>query len=370
MFFRIHSDGLRVPVDLAGHYAGPVTTSCWVIGGGPSLAAAPCDRIQLSPVPKFAVNLCGYGRIRPDLWTAYDPTVRFHRTTYLDASILKLLPARRATDVVPGTTFKVGDCPNTVFFERDGQRGFHDFPNCPATGDSDPRIVDWQDSLVQAIDLAWRLGFRRLLLIGCDMHVRPPEEHIRAAALAGVRYQPEELLRNFYDRCRGAGIEPDKLTAADAIQPYHFDETKSLAAAMQTDFHYFRVAQYLRLSRRAMALAGLQLVSATPNSRLNAFFPYRPVDELLDDIVDEIGDPGRETTRGQYNRRADSINEPGYGMKDFRPHNWASASRSVPGSRRPGPASGSDERLKIRCDRLQAALDELPDVEVPLEEAG
>lgn len=364
MFFRVHSDGLRTPVDLCGHFAGPVSTACWLVGGGPSLRDAPCDRIQLSPVPKFAVNLCGFGRIRPDLWTAYDPTVRFHRSTYLDASVLKLLPTRRATDVVPGTNYKVGDCPNTVFFERDGQRGFHDFPPRQAPSNGQSRIVDWQDSLVQAIELAWRLGFRRLFLVGCDMHVRPPEEHLRRAELAGVRYQPEEQLRGFYDRCRTAGLDPADLARAEAIQPYHFDETKSLAAAIQTDFHYFRVVQYLRLSRRAMALAGLELISATPGSRLNPFFPYRPIDDLLDQIANEIGDAGRETTRGQYGRRADAA---GAGMKDFRPHNW---DRSVK-PRLPTTSSSpvGEERLNpVR--RLHDALDELPEIEVPLEEAG
>src|SRR5436190_10365851 len=116
MFFRIHADGVRTAIDLRGHFAGPVRSTCWIIGGGPSLREAPCDRVQLSPVPKFAVNLCGFGLIRPNIWTAYDPTVRFHRSTFLDGSILKLLPARRATDIVPGTAHKVGDCPNTLFF--------------------------------------------------------------------------------------------------------------------------------------------------------------------------------------------------------------------------------------------------------------
>ena len=194
MFFRIHTDGVRTPVDLRNHFAGPMASTCWIVGGGPSLEQAPCDRIQLSPVPRFSMNLCGFGRIRPDLWTAYDPTIRFHRTTFLNAAILKLLPARRARDVVPGTTYKVGDCPNTLFFERDGQCGFHNFLCTPAERAA-PRVVDWQDSFIQAVSLAWWLGFRRLLLVGCDMHVRPPEEHIAAAAARGVTYESEELLR-------------------------------------------------------------------------------------------------------------------------------------------------------------------------------
>jgi hypothetical protein len=363
MFFRIHADGVRTGVDLRHHFAGPVRTTCWIIGGGPSLSELPCDRIQLSPVPKLAVNLCGFGLLRPNIWTAYDPTVRFHRSTFLDASILKLLPSRRATDVVPGTTYKVGDCPNTLFFDRDGQRGFHDFLSFDGPVPDCSGIVDWQDSLVQAIDLAWRLGFRKLVLIGCDMHVRPPAEHIRQAALRGVRYQPEELLRGFYDRCRAAGLDPARLELDDPIAPYHFDETKSLAAAQQTDFHYFRVAQYLRLSRRAMALAGLELISATPGSRLNTFFPYRPVDVLLDEINEEVGNPACEATRGQYGRRQEPESQAGSLMRDFRPHNWPQGARAT------APPAHSDAAGMLKREaRLEAALDELPEIEVPLME--
>jgi len=368
MFFRIHSDGARTSVDLRNHYAGAVRSSCWIVGGGPSLRGMPCDRIQLSPVPKFAVNLCGFGLIRPDIWTAYDPTTRFHRSTYLDGSILKLLPSRRATDLVPGTMHKVGDCPSTLFFERDGQRGFHNVLGNDPAREEDPAVVDWQDSLVQAIDLAWRLGFRRLLLVGADMHVRPPEEHIRRAALSGVVYQPEELLRGFYDRCREANLDPASLEAEEAIAPYHFDETKSLAAAQQTDFHYYRVVQYLRLSLRAMSLAGLELISATPASRLNAFFAYQPVDDLLEEIADEIGRPARETTRGQYSRRSENGGHPGVPMKDFRPHNWGPAPRA--NITRHAPVSDPSTARQRREARLAAAIEDLPEIEVPLQEEG
>ncbi|QDT52165.1 hypothetical protein Pan44_01740 [Caulifigura coniformis] len=368
MFYRIHSDGLRMAVDLRHHYAGTGRATCWIIGGGPSLRAMPCDRIQLSPVPKFAVNLCGFGLIRPDIWTAYDPTARFHRSTYLDGSVLKLLPSRRATDLVPGTTHKVGDCPSTLFFERDGQRGFHNFLGDETTREENPGIADWQDSLVQAIDLAWRLGFRRLFLVGCDMHIGPPEKHVRRAGLGGVRYQPEELLRGFYDRCREAGLDPASLEADEPIAPYHFDETKSLAAALQTDFHYYRVVQYLRLSRRAMSLAGLELISATPSSRLNAFFPYRPVDDLLDDIADEIGHPAREATRGQYSKRNEMGAPPGAPMKDFRPHNWGPAPRAA--TTRANVVGRRSTAQLHREVRLTAAIEDLPEIEVPLQEEG
>jgi len=365
VFFRIETDGTRTPVELRGRFAGPARTPCWIIGGGPSLAAISCDEIERSPVAKLSVNLCGAGLIRPTIWTAYDPTCRFHRSIYLDASILKLLPSRRAMDLVPDSSFKVCESPNLVFFEREPQRGFHDFP--PSAKNS-AAVVDWQDSLIQAIELAWWLGFRDLYLVGCELRMRPEPEHVALAAGKGLRYEPGELLKSFYDRCRSAGLAAETLERAAASKPYHFDETKSLAAAIQTDWHYFRVVQYLRLSRRAMSLAGLELISVTPGSRLNDFFPFRQADDVVDELLRRVGDPRTETTRGRYSQEKPSTCGIGP-MRDFKPHNWPAGARS------PTPAGkadleGGDRVRTAGIERVRAALDELPEIAVAIDEVG
>jgi hypothetical protein len=111
-----------------------------------------------------------------------------------------------------------------------------------------------------------------------------------------------------------------------------------------------------------MTLAGLELISATPGSRLNAFFPYRPVEELLDDLTEEIGNPASEMTRGQYSRRIEPTASAL--MRDFRPHNWPQGQRV--GASRP-QASSEPATATTRAARLRAA-DELLEVEVPLRE--
>lgn len=360
MFFRIETDGLRIPVAFRGHFSGPGRTACWIIGGGPSLADLDCDAIQESPAAKFSVNLCGTGLIRPNLWTAYDPTCRFHRSTYLDPAVLKLLPARRAMDLVPDSTFKVCECPNLVFFDREPQRGFHDFPPSRDPAGTEA-VADWQDSLIQAIELAWWLGFRDLFLVGCELQVRPEPEHLRLAASRGVVELPGEPLKSFIQRCRKTGLTDEELESAAMPRPYHFDETKTLAAVLQTDWHYFRIVQSLRLSRRAMALAGLEILSATPGSRLNAFFPYRPVEELVADLHRRVGNPRAETTRGRYARDRAPGGEVAP-MRDFKPHNWpASAKISTP---RKTEADSPSRRPTT------VAMDDLPEVLVGLEEVG
>ncbi len=358
----MHTDGTRSPVDLRELFAGAVRTGCWIIGGGPSLASLPCASIAASPSPKFGINLAGSGLLRPTLWTSYDPSCRFHRSVYLDASILKFVHARRAMDLAPETTFKVCECPGTLFFERDPQRGFADLLSPAHTG-----IIDWNDSLLQAIDIAYRLGFRVLYLAGCDMFVAPSAGQMACARRQGIEYIEREPLDRFFGRCAEAGVDRSELERAGAPPQYHFDEVKPLSAAIQTDLHYFRVAQYLRLARRSIALAGVELISATPNSRLNDYIPYRSADSILKQLAEDVGTPQSEPTRGRYTALAPRSPAGLGAMKDYRPHHWGKG--HIP-EVRPAAADRHPSDPAAPRERLRAAVEQLPEIHVNLAEQG
>jgi len=367
MFYRIATDGTQTRLPLEGAFSGPTRTGCWIIGGGPSLSTLPTDRIAASSLSKFSMNLAGHGLLRPNFWTAYDPTSRFQKSTYLDASIMKFIPRGRAMDVVPGTTGKVCDSPNTVFFDRDQSVGFHDFlsPSATAPTQESPvrsgAITDWQDTLIQAIHVASAMGFRTLYLAGCDMHISPSPEWMEQAKAVGVAHQPRELLRDFHQRCVERGLVMTDSGDAGSTRQYHFDESKPLAAAIQTDLHYFRVAQYLRLSRRALTLAGMELISVTPGSRLNDYFPYVPVETILKNIVEEIGDPDQEPTRGLYTEQLLRTPEGLGPMRDYKPHHWQKVA-PVPRSTTPvGPS---------RHERLAQVVARVRDIPVSIREEG
>jgi len=371
MFYRLNTDGTRRQVELGELFAGPIRTACWIVGGGPSLCDLPCEAIARSPVAKLGINLGGTRLIRPNFWTSYDPSARFHRSVYLDGSILKFVHARRAMDLVPETTFKVCDCPGVLCFDRDAQRGFADFlAPCPAG------IVDWNDTFVQAIELAYRLGFRVLYLAGCDFQVRPSPAQLERARAGGVERARGELLEAFFERCSAAGIRRAELERLDAPTQYHFDECKPLAAAIQTDLHYFRTAQYLRLSRRALSLAGVELVSVTPDSRLNDYFPYRPVTDVLAEIGAAVGRPDEEPTRGLYTQVGTRALEGLGPMRDLKPHHWKRKGEAPPGG---GPErlaeqvsrSDSDRRTRaVVGRRVRAMIDLVPETPVAIDEVG
>ena len=355
-FYRRTTDGRRIPASLAGSYAGPASAACWILGGGPSLGKLPIDLIQSTPVPKFSINLAGTGLIRPQFWTSYDPTERFHRSIYLDPGITKFVHECRAMDLVPETTFKVCDCPSTYLFERNRETGFADFPS---TGES---ITDWQDSLVQAIEIAYRLGFRELYLAGCEMFVAPSTRLLCEVGQRNIVYEPRMLLGDFFKRCRDAGWTEEQLEQLSTAPQYHFDESKSLQAAIATDFHYFRVSQYLRLSRRSMALAGLKLVSATPGSRLNDDFPWEPVEATCERLAQQNGDPRSESARQRYSGKLDRRPRGLGPMRDFRPHFWPAPSAP------PSPKQQQENQEPPPAHKR--AIENLPEIPVELDEAG
>lgn len=367
-FFRLATDRARREVDLEGAFAGPRASACWLIGGGPSLERLPVADIAASGVPTMAVNLAGTRLLRPTFWTAYDPTARFLKSIYLDAGVMKFLPRTRGMDLVPGTTFKVCDCPNAYFFERDAVRGYADAFSPTATG-----ILDWRDTLVQAIDVLYRLGFRTIYLAGCEMAVRPSPAQIRRAADYGVNYVPRERLRDFVRRCEEAGLSAAALDDLSVARPYHFDEWKPLPAAAATDEHYFRIVQSLRLSRRALSLAGVQLVSVTPHSRLNDFFPYRPVRRVLREIAQTVGDLRSEPVTGLYRQAVSRHRDPLTPMRDF-PAPARKTVEQKPNDAQPQVVQrqdADDPDLLVECEQLQRADVDRGNVEPPfLREEG
>jgi hypothetical protein len=372
VFYRLSTDGIGQKVALEGTFSGPRPTPCWLIGGGKSLTSELAEEIVRTPVPRMCINLAGTGLLRPNLWTAYDPSTRFHRTVYLDPGIMKFVHRRRAMDLVPETTYKVCDCPQTYFFDREGRRGFGDFLSFQHQG-----IVDWADSMVQGIDILYRLGFRRIYLAGCEMRVRPGVEHLRSAEAKGIDYHETELLSEFLKRCRKAGLTDETLENAGEIPVYHFDEKKTLRAAANTDLHYFRVSQAMRLSRRSMALAGLELISVTPGSRLNDYFRYAPIEQASLEIFNEIGDPASENVSGRYRLTGPRM-QSGLGpMRDIKPHRWDETRDHPVGTKRAEERADRDSNSSVDQQRtvsrkrlVREELEIIGENELMMEEEG
>ncbi|MCC7422017.1 MAG: hypothetical protein IT428_17195 [Planctomycetaceae bacterium] len=345
LFFRASADGTTTDATatLENLYGGTDPTACWLVGSGPSLLAAPTEKIAASSAVKIGVNFSGRGpdgtppRLIPDIWTSFDPTPRFHKSVFLNPRIIKFLKSDKIKDLVPGTTVKACDCPATYFF-RNEHRGYSDFLK-----PSSDRILNALDSFLQAFDIGFRLGFRTFFCVGTELIIRPSEAQIELARSRGVDYSETEgvlvkrdnvpefrsdRLSDFVDECvrafgnndRKATIE--KLQACRRESQYSFSENKPLAAAINADGHYWERVQYLRLARRCLSLHGVRLISCTPGSRLNAWFPYRSATDVCFDLRSRCGAEDLEQTVGRYSGETGPERSSLPFHKDVQPYGW------------------------------------------------
>jgi len=379
-FFRMSADGKETPVDIDNECLSALKSTCWLIGSGPSLTEEVAETINASQLPKFCMNLAGNAKdgraplVIPDYWTAYDPTVRFPAEIYLNPRIRKFVVKGRRMDLLRGLPIKVCECPNVYFFERE-YRDFSDILRPESA-----KVLDCQDTMMQAIDIAYRLGYRSLLLAGTEMAVFPSAEQIEVAKQHGVTYDEDRmatitadgralpLLRDFHSACKESkATRPDveggghddgtRSLILDVQKPdlYAFSESKPWQTVLSCDEHYYRVSQWLRLARPCFSAMGLEIVSCTPRSRLNWYFSY--VEPRLSNLLDGCNIKiEKSSTAGHYDDSQDLWKNQ-MPMIDYPPH-------------------GQDKddlgfHKKTYNDRLKAfaqKLDELPDVPLELDE--
>lgn len=331
LFYRQTTDGKKTDCTAAlkDAYGGTSRTSAWIIGAGPSLHnLTPQQRqaINNSCAARFTMNYAGRGTdgqgwlIKPTHWTTFDPTPSFSSLIFHDPSIQKFLRSGREMDLVPYGSEKLCDCPNLYFLES-GHKEYASF--------LDPRsdkLNHSLDSFIQTIDLAVHLGFRRLYLIGTEMIVRPSKAQAEWAKSLGVDYDEEssvtvvekknnegvkteeyesDLLFDFFKMVMQKGKlkdseAEDKLQELDREGQYSFSERKRFRAACSSDKHYWERTQHLRLARRSIASNGISLISCTPRSRLNHYFPTMEVKDVIASLRMQYGDAEDEKTVGKY----------------------------------------------------------------------
>lgn len=319
LFFRTNTDKTQLDCTAVfrNAYAGTQPSACWIIGAGPSLKSLPVpslEAIQQSPAGRMAVNMAGRGDdgagwlLKPTHWTCYDQTARFSRSVFNDPSITKFVRASRATDLIPDGTEKICDCPSTYFVESEFRKyGTFVDPHANAVNDS-------LDSFVQAVDIAFLLGFRELYLIGTEMRICPSKAQIALAESHDVTYpvvMPDKRVSDrllhfaeaFADK-RGIELKNAcaELEAVDREDQYAFPEWKPFSDAVRCDTHYYDRVQYLRLARKTFAMNGLRIVSCTPGSRLNHWFPFEAVEDVCARLLSQHGDPKAEPCEGRYTR--------------------------------------------------------------------
>lgn len=314
LFYRQSTDGKKIDAShLCNSYAGIEPTPVWILGSSDTLTQEETDFINESDIPVFGMNYSGRGKedgrwkIKPDFWTAFDNTPRFHKSIFLDPSIMKFVREMRHLDLIPETNHKLCDAPNTYFFPNEN-RDYSSF-----FSEEHQTINHSLDSFIQALDIAYRLGFRTFYCVNTELKITPSEAQIELAKSHGVEYEnglvhriePKErivngklqnyvedywsdLLIDFVRECLKNQVATsedklyEKLESMDRENQYSFNEQKSFQAAVQSDSHYWERVQYLRLARKNMSLKGINLYTCSGTSRLSPWFSHVSVQSVCE----------------------------------------------------------------------------------------
>lgn len=230
MFYRRLNDELFTAADLTGAYE---RSPIFILGGSPCLKTLPLDKLQESRLPTLALNNVVYSYPNPTMWLTADKPACYASHFFDRPDIIKFAYMNYRDDVVPATGRPFKDHPMMLFFtavEAITEECF--FENVPAFG-------WWKSVFPLALQLAWRLGSRRIYLVGCSF-----------MSGADRHYAWDAKLNRFQVMWSQATYNTD-VERLKRLKPY-FDK------------HQF------------------QIFSCTPNSRANEIFPRVNLSDAID----------------------------------------------------------------------------------------
>lgn len=223
----------------------------FLIAGGPSIRTTDLDQLGQRGLMTMAVNQVAATHVRPDIWVTVDPPGHFHELAWRDPRIIKLCrfdrmnsELRRATDrwkdnggrFFDPTGITPRSLPNTYIF-RPGGMGSEvgdfltspEIPWCVTTPTSPRRKRETRSVMLAALSLAYRLGFRRVYLVGTDFKM-------------------------------------------DTARPYAFDQQKDQTACEFNNNSYGALgAVFQKLEAEQFRPNGFRVFNCTPGSELHAF---------------------------------------------------------------------------------------------------
>lgn len=297
VFTRRMPDKFHLSADvLLGSYSSVQRSACVILGSGPSAAEVNKEVLEEwanGIVAPFGINWGGYlntekgYRPYPAIWTSYDPCSRFDTSVFLDPSVVKFIREDRADEYLAGERIQAHECPNTWFFKPEKKGYINYFGEGP--------IIDARDSMLQAIDIAIRLGFKDIYLSGCDLHYKLNDAQVEYLR----KYQPDyhncdpenglwdvlktvEKSKKFIEDYPDEGKRMQKLietlSEMGMGEIYSFGNAGcDFGKAIHVDQHSRKVATRLRLARRCLDRLGVSIKLIAPQSgmesRLSLYFP-------------------------------------------------------------------------------------------------
>ncbi len=246
MFYRYTQAGARIPVDLDGLYQGE---SLFLLGGSPTLKDLPLDLLKQDGVITMGMNNVP-SVFKPNLWVCADKPLCFSPHIHAAPEITKFTMISRRDLKVPGTDRKLRQFPNYFFFGATEKHfTFKNF--------LDPMrdLAWWRSVFPIALQLAYRLGFARVFLVGCGFTMN-----------------------------------------TDPGKQYAWDTNLSKEEAQYSGNTYSRDLSRIRSLLPAFQAKKFYLVSCTPGSAAHTMIPYVPLEDAVSQVLAEKPAPADTTT--------------------------------------------------------------------------
>lgn len=238
--------------------------SVFLIAGGPSFVALDHSLLWQPGALTMGLNN-SVKTFRPQLWVCVDEPDQFIRSIWLDPAIMKFVPLGHAakqvfnSDEWKFTDWRVGDCPNVVYFKRNEHFQAQQFlwEDCINWGNHKDH-GGGRSVMLAALRILFILGLRRVYLLGVDFTMN---EHSK----------------------------------------YHFEQDRSRASIAGNNATYQKLSRWLGELRPLFEEQDFQVFNCNPNSNLEVF-DILPYEEAVRRVRHEFGDIDVrcERTKGLY----------------------------------------------------------------------
>jgi len=238
MFYRFGRNDVRLAIDLDSIFLGE---ECFIVGGAPDAKEFGRAAASLRGPGVHILAINNAATVVPaTLWVGGDKPRCYSESILVDPTIMKFGVISRRREFVQGRRW--GEWPNTYFFGTSESFNYHNFLHRHRD------LVWWKNTFFISLQLAHRLGFRKVYLVGCGFNISKEQQYAWETQLGEDEVEWNKRLYN------------TSLTQLKSLLPH---------------FHKF----------------GFKVTSCTPDSRANEFLEYEDPADAWKRMVDRIPTP-------------------------------------------------------------------------------
>jgi len=231
MFFRFDK-GCRIPVDLDNSFSG----SCFIAGGAQSLLRENLDLLKQPGIMVISMNNTA-SRVPTNVMVCADKPKCYSERILKDPKLMKFAMVSRK-DLMVGDK-KMMESPNMFFYGTNDNFNVHNLLN------EHRDFAWWKNVMPITLQIAYRLGFRKVYLIGCGFKISKDAQYSYATSLTDHQI-------NYNIRTYNNFAEKMKL-----LKP-HFKEK------------------------------GFEVISCTPDSLLNDTYPTMSFEDAIEEVLKDF----------------------------------------------------------------------------------